>query len=35
MVHAAGLGTEPRRVLDELSKIHMVDVVLCHERWWP
>ena len=28
MVHAAGLGTEPRRVLDELSKINMVDVVL-------
>jgi transposase len=28
MVHAAGLGTEPRRVLDELSEINMVDVVL-------
>ena len=28
MVQAAGLGDEPRRVLDELSKIHMVDVVL-------
>ena len=24
----AGLGSEPRRVLDELSKIRMVDVVL-------
>jgi hypothetical protein len=35
MVNAAGLGTEPRRVLDELSKINMVDVVLWHERWWP
>ncbi len=28
MVHAAGLGDEPRRVLAELSKISMVDVVL-------
>jgi transposase len=28
MVHAAGLGDEPRRILDELSKITMVDVVL-------
>jgi len=28
MVRAAGLGDEPRRVLDELSKIHMVDVIL-------
>jgi len=28
MVHAAGLGTEPRRVLEELNKINMVDVVL-------
>lgn len=28
MVQAAGLGDEPRRVLDELSKIAMVDVVL-------
>jgi transposase len=28
MVSAAGLGDEPRRVLDELSKINMVDVVL-------
>jgi transposase len=28
MVRAAGLGDEPRRVLDELSKISMVDVVL-------
>jgi transposase len=28
MVQAAGLGDEPRRVLDELSKIHMVDVVM-------
>ncbi len=28
MVQAAGLGDEPRRVLDELSKISMVDVVL-------
>lgn len=28
MVQAAGLGDEPRRVLDELSKINMVDVVL-------
>jgi transposase len=28
MVRAAGLGDEPRRVLDELSKIQMVDVVL-------
>jgi transposase len=28
MVNAAGLGTEPRRVLDELSKINMMDVVL-------
>lgn len=28
MVHAAGLGDEPRRVLDELSKINLVDVVL-------
>jgi transposase len=27
-VRAAGLGDEPRRVLDELSKINMVDVVL-------
>ena len=24
----AGLGNEPRRVLDELSKIHSMDVVL-------
>jgi transposase len=28
MVRAAGLGDEPRRVLEELSKIQMVDVVL-------
>jgi transposase len=28
IVQAAGLGDEPRRVLDELSKINMVDVVL-------
>lgn len=28
MVQAAGLGDEPRRVLDELAKINMVDVVL-------
>jgi transposase len=28
IVHAAGLGDEPRRVLDEVSKINMVDVVL-------
>jgi len=28
MVQAAGLGDEPRRVLDELSRINMVDVVL-------
>jgi len=28
MVRAAGLGDEPRRVLDELSKISLVDVVL-------
>ena len=28
MVQAAGLGDEPRRVLDELGKINMVDVVL-------
>ena len=28
MVQAAGLGDEPRRVLDELSKINMVDVVM-------
>src|SRR5690606_1562005 len=28
MVHAAGLGDEPRRVLDELSQINLVDVVL-------
>ena len=28
MVEAAGLGNEPRRVLDELNKIQMVDVVL-------
>ena len=28
MVQAAGLGDEPRHVLDELSKINMVDVVL-------
>jgi len=28
MVQAAGLGDEPRRVLDELSKINLVDVVL-------
>ena len=27
-VQAAGLGDEPRRVLDELNKINMVDVVL-------
>ena len=25
---ASGLGDEPRRVLDELSKINLVDVVL-------
>ncbi len=25
---ASGLGNEPRRVLDELSKINLVDVVL-------
>ncbi len=28
MVQAAGLGDEPRRVLDELSTIRMIDVVL-------
>ena len=28
MVKASGLGDEPRRVLDELSKISLVDVVL-------
>ncbi len=28
MVQAAGLGDEPRRVLDELGKINLVDVVL-------
>jgi transposase len=28
MVRAAGLGDEPRRVLDELSKLSMVDIVL-------
>ena len=28
LVQAAGLGDEPRRVLDELSKINMIDVVL-------
>lgn len=28
MVQAAGLGDEPRRVFDELSKINQVDVVL-------
>jgi len=28
MVHAAGLGDEPRRILDELSKINLVDVVM-------
>ena len=28
LVQSAGLGDEPRRVLDELSKINMVDVVL-------
>jgi transposase len=28
IVQAAGLGDEPRRVLDELSKITMIDVVL-------
>jgi transposase len=28
MVEAAGLGDEPRRVLDELNKIQMIDVVL-------
>jgi len=28
MVQAAGLGDEPRRVLEELSKINLVDVVL-------
>jgi transposase len=28
MVQAAGLGDEPRRVLDELGKINIVDVVL-------
>ncbi len=28
MVAAAGLGDEPRRVLDELSKIILVDVIL-------
>ena len=28
MVQAAGLGDEPRRVLDELNKIQMIDVVL-------
>jgi len=28
MVQAAGLGNEPRRVFDELSKINQVDVVL-------
>jgi transposase len=32
MVRAAGLGDEPRRVLDELSKIQMVDVVLPTRR---
>ncbi len=28
MVHSAGLGDEPRRVLDELGRINLVDVVL-------
>jgi len=28
MVKAAGLGDEPRRMLDELAKINMMDVVL-------
>lgn len=28
MVRAAGLGDEPRRVLDELNKINLVDVVM-------
>ena len=28
MVKASGMGDEPRRVLDELSKINLVDVVL-------
>jgi hypothetical protein len=28
MVKCSGLGDEPRRVLDELSKINLVDVVL-------
>lgn len=28
MCHAAGLGDEPRKVLDEISQIQMVDVVL-------
>jgi transposase len=28
MVRAAGLGDEPRRVLDELGKINMIDIVL-------
>ena len=28
MVQPAGLGDEPRRVLDELGKINLVDVVL-------
>ena len=28
MVKSSGLGDEPRRVLDELSKINLVDVVL-------
>ena len=28
MVKSSGLGDEPRRVLNELSKINLVDVVL-------
>ena len=28
MVKRSGMGDEPRRVLDELSKINLVDVVL-------
>ncbi len=28
MVKAAGLGDEPRRVLEDLGKINLVDVVL-------
>ena len=28
MCHAAGLGDEPRKGLDEISQIQMVDVVL-------